>query len=386
MLPEYNFKTVFPTVQPHTSYLLISQDALLNNLRTLRRRISAPIMAVIKNNGYGLGLSAYTALLYDQGIRDFGLIDCQEALALSARYPKATFYLLAPISNPDLLCAAIRCGNIVLHIGSEQEIQQLRIAQRHTGKKARVQLKLDTGFGRYGFLPNQLQSVLQAAQLFILDGIYTHFSEPYADASFTKKQFSLFMQLLSRLQSHGIHPRLRHCCASGAALKYPQMHLDMVRLGAAIPGMVPDASSYELQLCCRYCAKLISRKRLPEGWHVGYGRHTVLHHATQVGILQAGAMAGCFIHRQESKLNPLRYFYRGARSVFHSKKLLVEIAGRQVPILGAIGMNHLAIDLDHCSANIGDFALFAVNPAFCPPSLPRLFCSKLPQEDLSCNY
>ena len=130
-------------------------------------------------------------------------------------------------------------------------------------------------------------------------------------------------------------------------------------------------------------AKLISRKRLPEGWHVGYGRHTVLHHATQVGILQAGAMAGCFIHRQESKLNPLRYFYRGVRSVFHPKKLLVEIAGRQVPILGAIGMNHLAIDLDHCSANIGDFALFAVNPAFCPPSLPRLFCSKLPQEDLS---
>ena len=75
MLPEYNFKTVLPTVQPHTSYLLISQDALLNNLRTLRRRIAAPIMAVIKNNGYGLGLSAYTALLYDQGIRDFGLID-----------------------------------------------------------------------------------------------------------------------------------------------------------------------------------------------------------------------------------------------------------------------------------------------------------------------
>ena len=385
MLPEYDFEAAIPTAHSHTSFLFISQDNLLRNLHVLRQHISVPIMAVIKNNGYGLGLSAYTALLYGQGIRDFGLIDCRDALILAARYPLATFYLLAPAADPDLLCAMIRCGNIVLHVGNERDLELLRIAQRRTGKQARVQLKLDTGFGRYGFLPNQLQNVLQAAQLFTLDGIYTHFSEPYADASFTKKQFSLFMQLLSNLQSRGIRPRLRHCCASGAALNYSQMHLDMVRIGAAIIGSVPNREDYGLQQVCRYYAKLISCKRLPDGWRIGYGRHTTLHHSTQVGILQAGAMAGCFITRQESGVNPLRYFYRGFRACFHPKKLYAEIAGQSVPILGTIGMNHLAIDLSRCTAKIGDFALLPINPAFCPASLPRLFGSELLQEELSCK-
>ena len=87
--------------------------------------------------------------------------------------------------------------------------------------------------------------------------------------------------------------------------------------------------------------------------NVGYGKHARLKKPRKVGIVQAGAQAGFFVGRQEAGVGTARYLARAARALLRKKRHYVNIRGQKVPVLGMVGLNHLAIDLSETSCRAG---------------------------------
>lgn len=201
------------------SMVLIEGKWIVQNLQCLRRQIQVPVMAVVKNNGYGLGLEEYALYLQALGIRHFGVKDAEEALRLRRAGITEEICLLAPVCNIPQLLKLIR-AKAILCIDSPFTAQCARRAGYLSGQMPRAQLALDTGLGRYGFLPDQLEHACDAARQFQIVGTYTHFAEPYADAAFTKGQFVRFLNMADGLRKMGVHPGMLHCCATGGALRF----------------------------------------------------------------------------------------------------------------------------------------------------------------------
>ena len=121
-------------------------------------------------------------------------------------------------------------------MGSCAAAETVSAVAAEKGVTARVHVKLDTGMGRFGFLP---QDVTEAAALLKslpsmrVEGVFTHFANT-ADEALTRRQYQQFQEGAALLERAGIETGLRHVCASSAFLRYPEMQLDAVRLGSAL--------------------------------------------------------------------------------------------------------------------------------------------------------
>lgn len=352
--------------------VLIEARQIADNLKILKERIRVPIMAVVKNNGYGLGLKEYALFLQRQGVSKFGVKDAREAMELRAAGISGEIYLLAPVLDIPELVRLIR-ADVVLSIDSAMAAGCARRAGYLAGQTPAAQIALDTGLGRYGFLPGQTEQAADAALYFRLKGIYTHFAEPYRDAAFTKKQYARFLEQVEQLRGLGVHPPMLHCCATAGALRFSKMQMDLVRIGSGLLGRTPDAEKLGLCRVGKIGAQVAEVKELPEGWNVGYGKHARLKKTCKVGIVQAGAQAGFFVGRQEAGIGTARYLARAARAFFGKKRHYVSIRGQKAPVLGMVGLNHIAVDLSKVACRAGEFAYAACNPVFCPEQMPRLW-------------
>ena len=352
--------------------VLIEARQIADNLKILKERIRVPIMAVVKNNGYGLGLKEYALFLQRQGVSKFGVKDAREAMELRAAGISAEIYLLAPVLDIPELVRLIR-ADVVLSIDSAMAAGCARRAGYLAGQTPAAQIALDTGLGRYGFLPGQTEQAADAALYFRLKGIYTHFAEPYRDVAFTKKQYARFLEQVEQLRGLGVHSPMLHCCATAGALRFPKMQMDLVRIGSGLLGRTPDAEKLGLCRVGKIGAQIVEVKELPEGWNVGYGKHARLKKPCKVGIVQAGAQAGFFVGRQEAGIGTARYLARAARAFFGKKRHYVSIRGQKAPVLGMVGLNHIAVDLSKVACRAGEFAYAACNPVFCPEQMPRLW-------------
>lgn len=352
--------------------VVIEAEAIAHNLKILQSKMRAPIMAVVKNNGYGIGMVEYAAFLAQQGISRFGVKDGEEALALRAAGIDGNIYLLAPVTDVPQLVRLIRT-EAILCIDSAATALQVKRAGYLAGRTPEVQIAVDTGLGRYGFLPGQLEQAAVAAELFRVRGVYTHFAEPYSDSGFTKRQYTRFLAFVEKLRQKGIEVGELHCCATGGALRFSNMHMDMVRLGSGILGRTPDAGKLGLKKVGRIAVQIAAVKELPAGWNVGYGRHARLKRRVKIGVLQAGAQAGLFLGRQETDVGSMRYLARAARAVFERKRLTVCLREHRLPVLGMVGINHVAVDLSGISCREGEFVYAECNPAFCPAQILRVW-------------
>ena len=285
--------------------ILVDAQAIRQNLEILKKQIHAPMMAVVKNNGYGLGLREYAALLQRLGITRFGVKDGEEALQLRAAGIQGEIFLLAPVLDIPQLVRLIR-ADAVLCVDSTVAAQCAKRAGYLAAQTPCVQLKVDTGLGRYGFLPDEAEQAADAAKLFRLKGVYTHFAEPYSDPRFTRKQYQRFLAFTASerredgatalLRDGGRAAVPRYAYGSGAHwLGAAGADAGCRKTGAAQGGEAGGADSGGQRIARRLECGLwqaCSAQKAAQGWHLtGRGSGGPLYRAKRSGSKPA-ALSG----------------------------------------------------------------------------------------------
>ena len=331
---------------------------------------SPKIIGVVKGNGYGLGLREISEVLIKNDIKILAVSSIEEAIELKEMNLDAEILLLGSTSIKDELEELIE-KKITLALGSFSQIDNLKsiIEEKNIQEKVKVHLKIDTGFNRYGFKLEEIEllseRLKEISDLISIEGTFSHFSYAYSNSEeYTKKQFKDFNTAIDILRSNGISTGLLHICNSSAFLKYPQMHLDAVRIGSAFIGRVAIKNS-TLRKVGKLYGKISEIKNVKKDEYIGYSNTEKAKNDMKLAIVPVGYIDGL----NSGKLNDtfktidkLRIAKNALVDIFKDKYLYATINGNRCKIIGKIGMNHVAIDITNKDINIGDKAYFNISP------------------------
>ncbi len=310
-------------------WMEIDAGNLRHNVEVLKNWSSSSLMAVVKSEAYGHGWEA-VKLLYDYGLRKFGVASVEEAHELRKRGLRGDIYLLGGFFTEE--AETIIKEQLTPVISSGEELQALEEAARRAGKVISFHLKVDTGMGRMGFLPQELNDEWWGKwggnHNLSLRGVMTHFASAESDPAYTRFQFDHFLSFLYQFPESNPSWE-RHCCNSAAFLSFPEMHLDLSRVGIALWGVSPwgreAAPPLDLKPVMRVKARVKQVKTLPPGFSVGYGRTFTTSRETRLAAISIGYSQGLF------------------RSL--SNRMEVLIRGRRAPSRGNISMDQMTVEV-----------------------------------------
>lgn len=347
---------------------MVDKSALAHNIGLILDHAGdAVVWGVIKGDGYGLGCVELAQVLSACGIDHFAVTDVREVRALrEAGFEENAILMMEGTCNPaeinDLLD-----NRAILTIGSREDAKMVDQVAGERSAVAEAHLKIDTGMGRYGFLPEEIETVYSLytdSPNIAFTGIYTHFGCA-VDAGITQKQFDQFQQVVQKLQDAGFETGMVHCCNSTAFWKYDHMHCDGVRIGSALLGRVAFSGKTELKTI-GYCeAELEEIRTIPAGHTVGYGAGFVAKRQTRIAVLSIGYFNGFGVDRGFDLWrfkDCIRGVARYIKAFIKRKALYVSVNGTDCRVLGHVGMVNMVIDVTDCDCKVGDMARVNINP------------------------
>ena len=347
--------------------LLIERNKLLKNIEIIKKYSRSKIIAVLKANAYGLGLIEFANILQQNGIDFFAVTDIKDALKLRENGISGQIIVLTPTNLPEEARLIIQNG-IIATVGSRTSALVLNNAASSLSKTASFHLKIDTGFGRFGFLPQEIPDVcsfIKSLDNIQITGTYSHFSYSFSKKSKTAyAQYNTFMDTIEQMRQNGLEPGLRHICNSSAFLLFPEMHLDAVRIGSAFLGRILVKNTYVLERIGYLKSRIIETKELPKNHNIGYANTYRTKKPIRIGIIPIGYADGFgLVKRRDSfRLSDiLSYIWRDVRLL--RKKDWFIVNGKHVSILGRININNIVVDLTDTDAKVGDEVILDnINP------------------------
>ena len=372
--------------------IVIEKDKLLKNIQIVKLLTEAHdenskkpiIIAVLKANAYGMGASLVGRLLLENGISFFAVAEVREAIELRNEGFTNDILILNATSIREEIAQIIQY-DFIATVGSMTALSILNEEAEKQGKIAKCHLKIDTGFGRFGFryediLENEpflvsFKEALESKKNIEVIGTYSHFQESYAaDEKSTREQFERFQKCTQKLQGEGIPLGLLHICNSVAFFKYQEMHLDAVRIGSAFTGRIPYSGKTGLQRVGYLESSVCEIKEIKKGERIGYSKTYKLRRNTRVAIVGAGYASGVEVTRWDDKdrlIDKLRIVKTDVLRVLHHDMRYVQIGEKSCQILGRVGMNNLMIDVTDSDVKIGDKVKISANLVYIGNQIPR---------------
>ncbi len=319
----------------------INLGAIKGNIAHLADQSRKGIMAVVKANAYGHGAVPVSKAALQAGASWLAVSRAEEAFELRhAGIPSPILLFGCP---PDESLPKLIDKEISLSVWDLGYVSRVSAVAHRLQKKVHVHLKVDTGMGRLGILP---QSAAELAQKFVgmesidFQGMFTHFAcADESDLSSVKSQELNFKRVIDDLQSMGIRPPFIHAANSAATLVRQLDEYDLVRPGIAMYGLHPSTECKLPRIfkpALRWTTVLIQVKTLPLEHGVGYGHIYHTGREERIGIIAAG-------------------YADGFRRVTGNQVL---IRGKRVPVVGRVSMDLSAVQLDDLpDARVGDEVL-----------------------------
>ncbi|MGH8369898.1 MAG: alanine racemase [Gammaproteobacteria bacterium] len=303
---------------------IINLAALRHNLRQVRE--IAPrsrIMAVVKANAYGHGITAVARALSETDA--FAVASLDEALVIRRAGLAHPIVLLEGVCSADELDEAARNGcEVVVH-----ETGQLTLIEASQSRSALgVWLKVDSGMNRLGFPLDQARSAWQRLSATkAVKGpvrLMTHLACADDIASpRTTQQLQAFAQATAGIEVE------RSIANSAGILAWPDSHADWVRPGILLYGVSPFAercgTDEGLLPVMTMNTELIAIRYLEQGEAVGYGGVWTAPEALTIGIAAIGYGDGYPRHAPNGTI--------------------VRVKQRQVSLVGRVSMDMIAVDL-----------------------------------------
>ncbi len=319
----------------------IDLAAIAANVGALRRitEKSALVMAVVKADGYGHGAVETANIALANGAERLAVARAHEGVALREAGIDAPILVLSP-TGPSITHHLWEY-RLTQSVSSLESASRLSASARRSGESISIHVKIDTGMGRLGLLPDcgspgsgsgPVEEILDIDRLrhIELEGIYTHFADADSrDKSFSRLQFDLFMGLLDHLRRRGFEPPMRHAANSAATIDMPETHLDAVRPGISVYGLYPsadvDRNRISLTPAMSLKSRIIHLKAVPAGFPVSYGMTHETEAPTRIATVPVGYADG--LQRRLSN--------RG----------WMLVRGKRAPIAGRVCMDLTMIDV-----------------------------------------
>ena len=312
----------------------IDLGALKYNFEQIKKATTpgTGILAVVKADAYGHGALETAKTLIDSGASGLCLATIDEAVELRKHGIDVPMMTLG-FTDPSRFYDAVRY-DVEQAVYSFDIAKALSEAAVKAGKTLKIHIKLDTGMGRIGFKTDgsETDDIVRSCVLPGLEpyGIFSHFAVADTDDDeYTERQFDLFMKQIGALNEKGIHFTKRHICNSAGILRFPKMHLDMVRAGIILYGLMPPGCpkpvvDIDLKPVMNWYAKVIHVKTVPQGATISYGRHFTAEKETEVTTVGIGYADGL------------------SRRLSNGFELI--IGGERCPIIGNICMDMCMVD------------------------------------------
>ena len=362
--------------------LVVERKNLKHNLKIIKEIINKDekktrIIAVIKGNGYGLGLVEYAQFLIDNGIDFLAVATTEEAIILRENGITKDILMMSSTTVERDIELLIQ-NKIILTVGSKEAGDVIEKIAKKLDKKIKVHLKIDTGFGRYGFIYNkkeEMVDIIKSWKNIQIDGVFSHFSIAfYGNGKESKEQFNRYMQCVDTLKNNNINTGMLHICNSSAFLRFNDMHLDAVRIGSALLGRLSIPNTWGFKKVGYLKSNVTEIKVLPAGYNIGYSNSYTTTKETKIAIIPCGYADGINVKVDRDMfrtVDKLRYIVRDIKDALKSKKLYVNINGEQCEILGRIGMFHVCANITGKLIKINDEEKFEINPMFVDSNITR---------------
>lgn len=346
----------------------ISKSDLKNNLDIIKSKLSAEnkIIAVVKANGMGLGLVEYSKFLIDNQVDILAVANSYEAIKLRENEVKSPILMLTPVNEYNELKELIN-KNIILTVDNKNNISLIESIANELNRKVEVHVKIDTGFARYGFLYDDIKNIIDSISnlnMIQIKGVYTHFSNP-KDEKWTKLQFSRFLNVIEELSKNNITFEIKHCCASTAFLKYPEMILDAIRVGSVLQGRtISNINGLKKIGICKTIVNEI--KDVPKGYNISYTNTYKTKKDTKIAVIPVGYMDGFNrnnLRDDFSFKNNIISVFMELKKIFKENSLKVSINDNSYKVIGRLGMYHSIIDItDSDNIKVGDEVILDMKP------------------------
>jgi len=359
--------------------LVVETQKLRENLKIVREIVAkeTKLIAVIKGNGYGLGLVEYAQLLIDNGIEFLAVATVEEAIKLRESGIKQDILMMSSTAVKEDIEKLIQ-NNLILTIGSKESGQAVEEVAKLMNKKVRVHIKVDTGFGRYGFIYNQKEEMvknIKSWENIQIEGMFSHFSIAfYGNGQESKEQYDRFMKCVEELKKNSIDPKILHVCNSSAVLRFPEMHLNAVRVGSVLLGRLSIPNKWGFKRVGYLKSNVAEIKTLPSGYNIGYSNSFKTKKETKIAIIPCGYADGFNVKVDKDMYRPidkLRYIVRDIKDAFKKQQIYVTINGEKCKVLGRLGMFHVSVDVTDKKVEINDEVRFEVSPMLVDSNIRR---------------
>lgn len=372
--------------------LVINKEDLKHNIRKIKNIVkktgrqdnhkAIKLIAVVKGNGYGLGLIQYSKFLIDNGVDFLAVATVEEAIALREAKLQARILLLSSTAIKKEVELLID-NDIILTLGSKEAVEMAKSVAKSKQKKVQAHIKIDTGFGRYGFCYNEKEQILEALkdlENIQIEGTFSHFSLAFYEKNeYTEEQFKRFIDVVEYLKQNKVETGMLHICNSSAFLKFKHMRLNAVRIGSAFLGRISIPNIYGLKKIAYLKSNVSEIKELQKGYNIGYSNAFTTKNKTKVAIIPCGYADGFNVREQRDmfrKRDKLRYIVRDIKDSFKDKSLYVEIKTNskeytKCKVLGRVGMYHITVDVTGKDVKIGDEVKLNVSPIFIQNTIRR---------------
>lgn len=315
----------------HTRPTIMEVDLskIRHNILQFQSIACAPLLAVVKANGYGHGAVEVAREAKKAGVSHFGVATVGEGVDLrnqGIQDPIIVLGGLLPEEVPD--CHRY---DLQVTIGSIEFLEALAPISCAFDRPLLVHLKIDTGMHRLGILPTEVHRFIQVfrnSKNLVLQGLATHFADAAADMAYSTEQLHQFHACVQSIESALGPVPYRHAANSAAVINLPLAHFNLVRVGLGLYGY-HDHPELEAKLLLKPAASLKTRitslRRLTAGEKIGYGGTYVTTGDCTVATI------------------PIGYADGYPRSL--SNKGFVIVSGKKAPVLGRVCMDQCMVDV-----------------------------------------
>ncbi len=339
----------------------IDLAALDQNIKNIRAKAGkAALIGVIKADAYGHGAVACAEVLRRNGCRTFAVATLEEAAHLRASGAGEEIIVLGLV--PDAYADDAARLDVIPAVCSYENAAAFSAAAQRCGVLMQVLAAVDTGMGRIGYQPEEVEKA--AAEIQAMNrlpnlevaGVFSHMSTAdCADKSFSRLQEQRFNAFVAGLNARGAGVKMRTLANSASIMEIPSVLFEAVRPGIILYGLYPsgevDRSQLALKPVMQVKANIVHIKDVPAGFSVGYGRRFISDRPSRIATVPVGYADGLPRPYSQAAQVIVRGKLAPAAGNICMDQFMVDVTdvpgvqtGDEVIIMGSDGVNTISAD------------------------------------------